>query len=189
MMRSYVARSLRDMELEYNRTDPIRQNSHHTPAYEIGYLFRTMEECFRRMVDIYNSTLTTDLYNLDAYTTDNIMFLKHVENFYWILYHLEHMLHETEKKYQLQSKYHSGAAADTRERLKVLSRTHYATPTCTCAGIFEHYPDIDSISPQPTTKRHRFRSQVVVSMTTPTKRPTKTWWPMDYGWDHTDEWR
>ncbi|XP_063631611.1 uncharacterized protein LOC134802815 [Cydia splendana] len=158
MIIAFVEGTLRDIELEYNRTDPIVQNSHHTPAYEVGYLLRTMEECYRRMVDIYNSTITTDLYNLDAFTTDHIMFLKHIENFYWLVYNLEHMLHEIEKKYMLKR-----------------------------AGMFEHYDDFTT-RPQPTTKRHRFRPQAVVSMTTTTKRPKQTWWARDYGWDQMDEW-
>ncbi|XP_063371106.1 uncharacterized protein LOC134659364 [Cydia amplana] len=118
-----------------------------------------MEECYRRMVDIYNSTLTTDLYSFEAQTTNQIMFLKYVENYYWMIYHLEHMLHEIEKKYKLKR-----------------------------AGMFDNYLDF-TIRPQPTTKRHRFSSQAVVSMTTTTKRPKQTWWPLDYGWDQMNEWR
>ncbi|XP_063544752.1 uncharacterized protein LOC134752902 [Cydia strobilella] len=111
------------------------------------------------MVDLYNSSLTTDLYNFDAQTTTHIMFLKHVEIYYWKVYHLEHMLHEIEKKYKLKK-----------------------------AGMFENYQDF-TIRPQPSTKQHRFRSQAVVSMTTTTKRPKQTWWPLDYGWDQMNEWR
>ncbi|XP_048002093.1 uncharacterized protein LOC125238722 isoform X2 [Leguminivora glycinivorella] len=158
MIINFVRSTLLEIEYEMNKTDPIRQNNINTPGFEIGFVLRTMEECYRRMIDIYNSTLTTDLYNFDAHTTDLITFLKYVENYYWIINHLENMLHEIEKKHKLKM-----------------------------AGIFENYHEFTIHSP--TTKRIRFSSQWVVSMTSRTKRPKQTWWKLDYGWDQMAAWR
>ncbi|XP_063631218.1 uncharacterized protein LOC134802469 [Cydia splendana] len=76
-----------------------RQMLRGNAPYEIGFLVRTSEERYRKMVDLYNSSLS--LVGV-LRTREQVLHLQKIEKLHWDVMHLANMLHEVEKKYKIK---------------------------------------------------------------------------------------
>ncbi|XP_063544876.1 uncharacterized protein LOC134753044 [Cydia strobilella] len=76
-----------------------RQMLRGNAPYEIGFLVRTSEERYRKMVDLYNASVLLDGI---IRTRDQILHLQKIEKLHWDVLHLTNMLHEVERKYKLK---------------------------------------------------------------------------------------
>ncbi|XP_048002971.1 uncharacterized protein LOC125239437 [Leguminivora glycinivorella] len=90
---------LQHTQIELWKLTLQRQMLRGNAPYEIGFLVRTSEERYRKMVDIYNSsTILDDTVRM----RDQILHLQKIEKLHWDVLHLANMLHEVEKKYKIK---------------------------------------------------------------------------------------
>ncbi|XP_061726794.1 uncharacterized protein LOC133532231 isoform X2 [Cydia pomonella] len=88
------------------RTADIRMRSDQCASFEVGFVFKTLEDTFRKMLDIYN--MTTEIRkNRTAvghgHHGDHMVYLQKIEKLHWRVYHLHNMLHEVERKYKMDA--------------------------------------------------------------------------------------
>ncbi|XP_063544525.1 uncharacterized protein LOC134752761 [Cydia strobilella] len=85
------------------RTADIRMRSDQCASFEVGFVFKTLEDTYRKMLDLYNTTMEIRKNNTEVRTLDHMMFLQKFEKLHWRIYHLHNMLHEVENKYKMDA--------------------------------------------------------------------------------------
>ncbi|XP_063631740.1 uncharacterized protein LOC134802940 [Cydia splendana] len=85
------------------RTAEIRMRSDQCASFEVGFVFKTLEETYKKMLDLYNTTVQIRKNNTNIDHMDHMMFLQKFEKLHWRIYHLHNMLHEVERKYKMDA--------------------------------------------------------------------------------------
>ncbi|XP_048002306.1 uncharacterized protein LOC125238876 [Leguminivora glycinivorella] len=85
------------------RTADIRMRSDQCVSFEVGFVFKTMEETFRRMLDLYNTTLDIRRNITEPGYIHHVMYLQKMEKLHWRVLHLHNMMHEIERKYKMDA--------------------------------------------------------------------------------------
>ncbi|XP_063391228.1 uncharacterized protein LOC134676775 [Cydia fagiglandana] len=85
------------------RTADIRMRSDQCASFEVGFVFKTLENTYGKMLDLYNTTVQIRKKNTNIDHMDHMMFLQKFEKLHWRIYHLHNMLHEVERKYKMDA--------------------------------------------------------------------------------------
>lgn len=144
-----------------------KKNSDCAP-FEIGYLTYDVQEKYRRMLDKYNVSL---FMRPRLYLIEIILYLEEIEHHFWEINHISNMMHEIERKYDVEN--------DLKSEFKEAPVTIGTT----------FGPDIPSEYQEAKTKRKSKRTKTfkidryVSNYLMSTRKRTTKWWPIDYGWE------
>ena len=144
-----------------------KKNSDCAP-FEIGYLTYNKQEKYRRMIDKYNISV---IMRPQLYLLEMVLYLEEIEHHFWEINHISNMMHEIERKYDVEG--------DLNSEFKEEAKTE--TPSFG-PGIPSDYFEPKTKKKSKRTKTFKIDRYISNHMLSTRKRTTK-WWPLDYGWE------
>ncbi|CAH0404125.1 unnamed protein product [Chilo suppressalis] len=178
IIRNLTSDIIKDTDQRMSYMEQFKLTSIRTPAYEVGYVTYLIQEDYRKMLDIYNTTFG---HQTNFYPTESIVLLQEVENHYWTIEHLCNMLHEIERKWMV--------VRDPNVVMQPISLDPIGG-----LGLDKYYV-APSRNFRSTVRRKKFKrpkgqpkderkiQEIMKRLSSKAKPQTRWWWPLEYGWE------
>ncbi|XP_048003135.1 uncharacterized protein LOC125239553 isoform X3 [Leguminivora glycinivorella] len=179
--------TLERVDITWKELRPIHtrllETSRHQPrAFEKGYIMGDIVHCYRKAVVFAHKQMTPNRY----LESERIRYMTYVQNAYLKIYHLTHMMHEIDPKYNTEN-----GGQISLDYMNVVFQSK--TPSYYNTSGFEYTEQLNAIREARVKERRkkvmrekRIRQKEMDTMNKVypgTIKTTTNWWPMNYGWD------
>ncbi|XP_063631180.1 uncharacterized protein LOC134802444 [Cydia splendana] len=183
LMRGYMERA----EIRWTEILPIKTEIEETSqdqkrAFEKGYIMADIVETYRKALVFTHKQIKKGRY----LETERIRYMMYVQNAYIKSYHLTHMMHEINPKFETDN---TGQIS----KFNLNDEFHDNTPSHYNTSGFYYTKELEDIRQARVRERRkkvvdekRIRQAEIERGSISTRRFSKTttdWWPVAYGWD------